>query len=39
VKAFDVVEVDPSQDPRRATVRTAVHAMLNFLTGYTLRSR
>lgn len=37
VRAIDVVEVDPSQDPRRATVRTAVHAMLTFLTGYALR--
>ncbi len=39
VKAFDIVEVDPMQDPRRATVRTAVHTILNFLTGYTLRPR
>jgi formiminoglutamase len=39
VRAIDVVEVDPSQDPRRATVRTAVHAMLTFLTGYALRRR
>jgi formiminoglutamase len=37
VRAIDVVEVDPSQDPRRATVRAAVHAMLTFLTGYALR--
>jgi formiminoglutamase len=39
VRAFDIVEVDPSQDLLRATVRTAVHAILNFLTGYTLRQR
>ena len=39
VKAFDIVEVDPSQDTRRATVRVAAHAILNFLTGYTVRSR
>jgi formiminoglutamase len=37
VKALDIVEVDPSQDPRRATVRLAVHAMLTFLTGFALR--
>jgi formiminoglutamase len=39
VKAFDVVEVDPAQDYRRATVRTAAHAVLTFLTGYALRQR
>ena len=37
VRALDIVEVDPSQDPRRATVRVAVHAMLTFLTGFALR--
>jgi formiminoglutamase len=37
VRALDIVEVDPSQDPRRATVRVAVHAMLTFLTGLALR--
>ena len=37
VRALDIVEVDPSQDPRRATVRVAVHAMLTFLTGVALR--
>ncbi|MFI5239655.1 MAG: arginase family protein, partial [Gemmatimonadales bacterium] len=37
VGAFDIVEVDPSQDPRRATVRVAVHAMLTFLTAFALR--
>jgi formiminoglutamase len=36
VRALDIVEVDPSQDPRRATVRVAVHAMLTFLTGLAL---
>ena len=39
VKAFDVVEIDPMQDLRRATVRTALYAMLTFLTGYALRRR
>ena len=39
VRALDIVEVDPSQDPRRATVRTAVHAMLTFLAGFTLRGQ
>ncbi len=37
VRALDIVEVDPSQDPRRATVRVAVHALLTFLTGFALR--
>ena len=37
VRALDIVELDPSQDPRRATVRVAVHAMLTFLTGVALR--
>lgn len=37
VRALDIVEVDPSQDPRRATIRVAVHAMLTFLTGFALR--
>jgi formiminoglutamase len=39
VCALDIVEVDPMQDPRRATVRAAVHAMLTFLTGFALRRR
>lgn len=39
VKAFDIVEVDPAQDLRRATVRTALHTILTFLTGYALRKR
>ncbi len=38
VKAFDIVEVDPTQDLRRATVRTAVHTVLHFLTGVALRT-
>ena len=37
VRALDIVEIDPSQDPRRATVRVAVHAMLTFFTGVALR--
>jgi formiminoglutamase len=37
VRALDIVEIDPSQDPRRATVRVAVHAMLTFLSGLALR--
>jgi formiminoglutamase len=39
VRALDVAEVDPPRDPRRATVRTAVHAILTFLTSYTFRAR
>lgn len=38
VKALDVVCVDPLQDPRRATVRTALHGILNFVTGYCQRT-
>jgi formiminoglutamase len=37
VRALDVVEIDPAQDPRRATVRTAAHAILTFLAGYARR--
>jgi len=37
VRALDVVEVDASLDPRRVTVRTAVHAMLTFLSGVAAR--
>ncbi len=37
VAALDIVEVDATQDPRRATVRAAAHAMLNFLSGYASR--
>ncbi|PYI53791.1 agmatinase family protein [Paenibacillus flagellatus] len=38
VKALDVVCVDPLQDPRRATVRTALHVILTFLAGYAKRN-
>ncbi|MEO6778226.1 MAG: formimidoylglutamase [Gemmatimonadaceae bacterium] len=38
VRALDIVEIDPSQDPRRATVRVAVHALLTFLTGLASRT-
>jgi formiminoglutamase len=37
VKGFDVVCVDPMQDPRRATVRTTLYVILNFLAGYMKR--
>ena len=37
VRALDIVEVDASLDPRRATVRAALHAMLTFLSGYASR--
>jgi formiminoglutamase len=37
VKAFDIVEVDPTQDLRRATVRAAAHTVMTFLTGVALR--
>ncbi|WP_232696877.1 agmatinase family protein [Brevibacillus daliensis] len=37
VKGVDIVCVDPVQDSRRATVRTALYTMLTFLTGYTSR--
>lgn len=37
VKGFDIVCVDPVQDPRRATVRTALYVILNFLAGYMKR--
>ncbi len=33
VKGFDVVCVDPMQDPRRATVRMALHVILTFMAG------
>jgi formiminoglutamase len=39
VRAFDIVELDPTQDPRRVTTRTAAFAMLTFLTGYALGRR
>lgn len=38
VRGFDIVCVDPMQDPRRATVRTALHVILTFLTGYMKRN-
>ncbi|MGG4498285.1 agmatinase family protein [Brevibacillus reuszeri] len=34
VKAMDIVCLDPFKDQREATVKTAVHVMLSFLTGY-----
>ena len=37
VRALDIVEVDPLQDPRRATVRVAVYALLTFMTGVAMR--
>lgn len=37
VRAIDFVEVDATQDPRRATVRAAVHGLLTFLTGVAMR--
>lgn len=37
VRGIDFVEVDASIDPRRATVRTAIHGMLTFLTGVAQR--
>lgn len=37
VKGFDIVCVDPMQDPRRATVRAALHVILTFLAGYMKR--
>ena len=33
VRALDIVEVDPTQDPRRATVSVAVYAMLHVPDG------
>lgn len=38
VQGFDIVCVDPMQDPRRATVRMAMYVILNFLTGYMKRN-
>jgi formiminoglutamase len=37
VCALDIVEVDPTQDPRRQTVRVAAHALMMFLSGYASR--
>ncbi|WP_052807418.1 agmatinase family protein [Risungbinella massiliensis] len=39
VKGFDIVCVDPLQDPRRATVRLMLHVILHFLTGYYLQKK
>ncbi len=39
VAAVDFVEVDATVDPRRATVRAAVYAMLTFLTGLAMREK
>ncbi|RSK54423.1 agmatinase family protein [Bacillus canaveralius] len=37
VKVFDIVCVDPYKDHQEITVKTAVHTMLSFLTGYKQR--
>lgn len=37
VRGFDLVCVDPMQDIRQSTVRTAAYVMLHFLTGYAKR--
>ncbi|MEK3744964.1 agmatinase family protein [Brevibacillus sp. FSL K6-0770] len=37
VKAMDIVCLDPYKDRTEATVKTAVHVMLSFLTGYRQR--
>ncbi|KQL45563.1 formimidoylglutamase [Brevibacillus choshinensis] len=37
VKAMDMVCLDPFKDRGEATVKTAVHVMLSFLTGYKQR--
>lgn len=37
VRALDIVEIDPTQDPRRETVRVAAHALMMFLSGYASR--
>ncbi len=39
VQAVDFVEVDPTQDYRKATVRATLYGMLTFLTGLALRKR
>ena len=38
VAALDVVEIDATQDWRRATVRLALHAILTFLVGLATRA-
>jgi len=37
VKAMDIVCIDPFKDRGETTVKTAVHAMLSFLTGFKQR--
>jgi formiminoglutamase len=37
VRALDVVEIDSTQDWRRATARLALHAVLTFLVGHAIR--
>ncbi|WP_124727250.1 agmatinase family protein [Staphylospora marina] len=39
VRGFDIVCIDPLQDPRRATVRAALHVILNFLAGVAKRPK
>ncbi|MED4908191.1 agmatinase family protein [Brevibacillus centrosporus] len=39
VKAMDLVCLDPFKDRGEATVKTAVHVMLSFLTGYKQREQ
>lgn len=39
VKAMDMVCLDPFKDRGEATVKTAVHVMLSFLTGYKQRAK
>lgn len=39
VKAMDMVCLDPFKDRGEATVKTAVHVMLSFLTGYSQREQ
>jgi formiminoglutamase len=39
VKGFDIVCIDPMQDPRKATVRMGLHVILTFLTGIMKRGK
>ncbi|MBO8163472.1 MAG: agmatinase family protein [Brevibacillus sp.] len=39
VKAADIVCLDPFKDRSEATVKTAVHVMLSFLTGFAQRKK
>jgi formiminoglutamase len=39
VKAMDMVCLDPFKDRGESTVKTAVHVMLSFLTGYRQREK